>query len=130
MLKKIIPLCALLIVLSANCYSESFSFSNSKTGMLNPGGYYYYYVYQYVYHYNGSVLSESHSFVFSGALSEDNHPKLQGLSGNWLIYEGTKHYIAIPCTSGECIYVLNKTAGVIPCPLRGKSWQKISDPIK
>jgi hypothetical protein len=130
MFKKIMALCVLFGVFSCSCYSESFTFSRSNSGCLNPGGYYYYYVYQYVYHYNGKVLSESHSFTFSGALSDDDNPTLLGMNDSWMIYEGKKHYIAIPCVSGECIYVMDKTVSSFPSPGKGRAWQQISEPIK
>lgn len=132
MRKTIVALSVLLASPFFSSYSEAFSFSASHSGSLNSEGWYYYCVYQNVYLYNGQVMSETHSFTFSGALSDDSNPTLLGLNDNWLIYEGKKHYIAIPSVSGESIYVKRKNSMNIPSPnpCSGKIWQRISDPVK
>ena len=107
---------------------EAFSFSSSGSGYLQPNhAWYYYYIYQYAYIWNGQVVSESHIFSFSGALSGEENAELLGLSDNWLIYEGEKYFLAIPAISGEKIYIKIKDALDSPGET---NWQPISEPVK
>lgn len=127
MFRKLAQLSVFFALFTATCFADSFSFSASGSGTLPNEGYYYFYVYQYVYHYNQEVKSESHNMSFSGALSDDSDPKLLGMTDSWLIYEGKKHLIAIPCKSGEKIYVKSNKSLSAPS---GKEWTAISAPVK
>jgi hypothetical protein len=129
MFQKIMALSGFFLSLSCSCYSDYFSFTDSNSGELEPGGSYSYHVHQSVYYFGRKVLSESHSFTFTGALAEDSDPMFRGMIHTWLLYEGKKHYIAIPCVNGEYIYVMAKTGSARPLPGVGKAWKKISKAI-
>jgi hypothetical protein len=128
MLGKTLALSALLWASSIPCYSDSFTYTDTNSGQLNNEGYFEYEVEQTIYYQKGLIHTESHSFIFHGALLEDNYPTLLGMDRKWLIYEGKKHYIAIPCAPDEGVYVLDKSLSPIPSPGRPTPWQRISKP--
>lgn len=127
MIKKITFFSLFLLIASFTTHVEAFSFSKSGSGHLKPEGYYYFYIYQYVYiNFKNEVCSESHTFSFHGALSDEEDAKLLGLSDDWLIYEGKKYLLAVPVKNGEKIYIQNKS---VPGSPNGDTWIPISDPI-
>jgi hypothetical protein len=121
-LKKFCLICFLLPLF---LLADSFSFSKSKSGNLD-GQYYYFYVYQYAYWQGDEVLSESHTFTFSGLLDGEEGAVLLGKADKWLIYEGKKIFFAIPLIWNEKIYIKKKK--FLDCP-SGKTnqWIPISD---
>jgi len=122
--QKIIFLCFCLPIL---LFAESFSFSKSQSGFLD-GKSYYYNIYQYAY-WHGDEISESHSFFFSGILSDEEDATLLGKADKWLIYEGRNYFFAIPIQKDVKIYLKKKF--VLDCPSgKYKDWIAISDVIK
>lgn len=113
--------CFLGLFLSFNVEAGMLSVSKSGSGYLPSGEYYYYYIYQFSYVSFDKLVSESHNFVFTGALEEEEKAVFRGIEDDWLIYEGKKYLLAIPHKKGEQIYIQKKKT------FQDKQWTAIRE---
>ena len=97
-----------LVCMLPKAQADSGSTSGSCSGTLNQLGYFYAYTYQYAYLYNGVLGSESHSFSFSGFLSEMKTAKIIGANEKFVVYRsqhGRALDLAVPFKSGAGLFV-------------------------
>ena len=60
---------------------------------------------QYAYVDNGALKTETHTLVLKGALAQSGEPRIIGVSGKWVLYQGEKFKLAIPWNKAYPIYV-------------------------
>jgi hypothetical protein len=120
-----------LLILLAVTLNSSVSYagsSGSNSGSCSGSrqfGYFHAYTYQYAYIFNREVISESHTFSFSGWLKRMEHAQMVGSSDRHIIYSSGKISLAVPFKRDAGLYVRtdDPTGPVEP----GDGWVKLCD---
>ncbi len=74
---------------------------------------------------NGSIVTETHTFVFSGFLSEMENAHAVGGNERHIAYENSKFLIAVPYVSGAGFYFKDKNSGDFPKRRSPTGWIKL-----